>query len=158
MSFCNLLFIQQNALEILPCWYCSFGLQLTNFNVGVRFRWMTLSPSVYPSSRCWAFGLRPVLTLSRRPAVKVRALGARAPPGRHCAAGLHFRFLIRPRQALPPRGCSPGPCSSCVTFPLLCISARSYSRYLVHTQPSEPNPWIKVSTYNSLGKNTLINM
>ncbi|XDA82810.1 hypothetical protein R6Z07F_012720 [Ovis aries] len=47
---------------------------------------------------------------SRCPAGKVRALGARAPPGRHCAAGLHFCFLIRPRQlaVLPrwtPRGC-----------------------------------------------------
>ena len=72
--------------------------------------------------------------------------------------GLHSRFPIRPRQMPPPGGSSPGPCSSSVTLLLLRISARSYSRYLVHTQPRGPNPWIKVSTYNSLGKNTLINM
>ena len=104
VSFCNLLFIQQDALEILPCWYSSFALQLTYFNVGVRFRWMTLFRSVCPSSHCWAFGLCAVLTLTRRPAVKVRARcegSYRTSLGCTCAFRLDLVRCLRQVGAVP---------------------------------------------------------
>lgn len=135
VSFCNLLFTQHYAFEILPCWY--WGLQNIYFNFSIISHGMILSQFIYPTSCCWKLTLFPRFTISYPPAANVPThvslctCKSSSRASWNCqVTGTHI--LIYARSCPTALQHFMAPTSILREFPLLYISILFYSKFLVH--------------------------